>query len=238
MSRAERLLELMQVLRQYRHPVGGAVLAAELGISIRTLYRDIASLQARGATIDGAPGLGYVLRAGFVVPPLYCRNLTVWGRRIKFIEPPHVPSSTAPAALAMVQPGTRSGLLSGDVVADPNFVILYVDNPGASATFYADLLGRPPLEASPTFAMFSLHGDVMPDLWSKNTVAPEPEGGGGGAELALTVASAAAVDATHRAWRAKGIPVVQGPTDLDSGRTFVGLDPDHHRLRVFAPAMG
>ena len=65
MSRAERLLELMQVLRRHRHPVSGAALAGELGISIRTLYRDIASLQARGANIDGAPGLGYVLRAGF-----------------------------------------------------------------------------------------------------------------------------------------------------------------------------
>ena len=70
MSRAERLLDLMQVLRRHRHPVSGAALAGELEISIRTLYRDIASLQARGANIDGAPGLGYVLRAGFVVPPL------------------------------------------------------------------------------------------------------------------------------------------------------------------------
>ena len=123
-------------------------------------------------------------------------------------------------------------------MADPNFVILYVDNPHASATFYADLLGRPPLEASPTFAMFALHGDVMLGLWSKHTVAPGAEGGGGGAEIALTVASAADVDATHSAWRAKGIPVLQAPTDLDFGRTFVGLDPDRHRLRVFAPAMG
>jgi predicted DNA-binding transcriptional regulator YafY len=70
MSRAERLLELMQVLRRHRHPVSGAALAGELRISLRTLYRDIASLQAQGAHIDGAPGLGYVLRPGFVLPPL------------------------------------------------------------------------------------------------------------------------------------------------------------------------
>ena len=70
MSRAERLLGLMQVLRRHRHPVSGAALANELGVSIRTLYRDIASLQAQGASIDGAPGLGYVLRPGFVLPPL------------------------------------------------------------------------------------------------------------------------------------------------------------------------
>lgn len=70
MSRAERLLSLMQLLRRHRRPVSGAALAGELGISLRTLYRDIASLQAQGATIDGAPGLGYVLQPGFVLPPL------------------------------------------------------------------------------------------------------------------------------------------------------------------------
>lgn len=70
MSRAERLLQLMQILRRHRHPVAGQDLAAELGISLRTLYRDIASLQGQGAHIDGAPGLGYVLRPGFTLPPL------------------------------------------------------------------------------------------------------------------------------------------------------------------------
>jgi len=70
MSRAERLLQLMQALRSRRHPVQGSVLAQELGISLRTLYRDIAALQAQGACIDGAPGLGYVLRPGFTLPPL------------------------------------------------------------------------------------------------------------------------------------------------------------------------
>lgn len=70
MSRAERLLQLMQVLRRHRHPVSGATLAGELGISLRTLYRDIASLQAQGARIDAEPGLGYLLRPGFILPPL------------------------------------------------------------------------------------------------------------------------------------------------------------------------
>jgi predicted DNA-binding transcriptional regulator YafY len=70
MSRAERLLELMQVLRGYKRPVTGEKLASKLGISVRTLYRDIASLQAQGADIQGEPGLGYVLRPGFTLPPL------------------------------------------------------------------------------------------------------------------------------------------------------------------------
>lgn len=70
MSRAERLLSLLELLRRHRRPVSGAALAGSLGISLRTLYRDIASLQAQGAAIDGAPGFGYVLQPGFVLPPL------------------------------------------------------------------------------------------------------------------------------------------------------------------------
>ncbi|MDB6062036.1 MAG: putative transcriptional regulator [Verrucomicrobiaceae bacterium] len=70
MSRSERLFELLQTLRRHRLPVSGKTLAQELGISIRTLYRDIASLQLQGAAIDGEPGVGYVLRPGFLLPPL------------------------------------------------------------------------------------------------------------------------------------------------------------------------
>lgn len=70
MSRAERLLDLIQLLRRYRYPVSGAALAAELGISVRTVYRDIATLQAQGAEIAGEAGVGYVLRPGFLLPPL------------------------------------------------------------------------------------------------------------------------------------------------------------------------
>jgi len=70
MSRAERLLDLLQLLRHHRYPVSGAALAAELDISLRTLYRDIGALQAQGAQIEGEAGLGYILRPGFVLPPL------------------------------------------------------------------------------------------------------------------------------------------------------------------------
>jgi predicted DNA-binding transcriptional regulator YafY len=70
MSRTARLFDLMQLLRRHRHPVSGTAIAAELGISLRTLYRDMATLQAQGAAIDGAPGLGYVLKPGFTLPPL------------------------------------------------------------------------------------------------------------------------------------------------------------------------
>ena len=70
MSRAQRLLDLIQELREHRRPVSGATLADRLGISLRTLYRDIETLKAQGARIDGEPGVGYVLRPGFMLPPL------------------------------------------------------------------------------------------------------------------------------------------------------------------------
>ena len=70
MSRTERLLDLIQVLRRHRRPVSGRTLAQELGVSLRTLYRDIATLQGQGARIEGEAGVGYVLRPGFMLPPL------------------------------------------------------------------------------------------------------------------------------------------------------------------------
>jgi predicted DNA-binding transcriptional regulator YafY len=69
-SRTQRLFDLIQILRRHRYPVTGKQLADELDVSLRTLYRDIVTLQAQGASIEGEPGLGYVLRPGFMLPPL------------------------------------------------------------------------------------------------------------------------------------------------------------------------
>lgn len=120
-------------------------------------------------------------------------------------------------------------------MSDPNFVLLYVDNPQTSATFYADLLGRPPVEASPTFAMFTMTPSVMLGLWARHTVEPAANGAPGGGEIAIAVADRAAVEGMHGDWRRRGLKIAQAPTDIDFGHTFVALDPDGHRLRVFAP---
>ena len=69
-SRAQRLRDLIQLLRRHRRPVAGALLAEELGVSLRTLYRDIETLKAQGGHIEGEAGVGYVLRSGFMLPPL------------------------------------------------------------------------------------------------------------------------------------------------------------------------
>jgi len=119
---------------------------------------------------------------------------------------------------------------------DANFILLYVESPAASARFYAGLLGSDPAEESPTFAMFRLPSGAMLGLWSRHTVEPAAQAAGGGAEIATVVPTPEAVDAACRDWHGRGIAILQPPTDLDFGRTFVALDPDGHRLRVFCPA--
>ena len=119
-------------------------------------------------------------------------------------------------------------------MTDPNFIILYVDSPVVSAGFYADLIGKPPLEASPTFAMFALDSGVMLGLWSKHTVEPAVMVTGSEGELAFSVADNDTVRALHTDWVRRGLIIAQAPTDMDFGHTFVALDPDGHRLRVFA----
>jgi catechol 2,3-dioxygenase-like lactoylglutathione lyase family enzyme len=121
------------------------------------------------------------------------------------------------------------------MMLSPNFVILYVDSPTASATFYSALLDRKPVDASPTFALFALDSDLKLGLWSRTTVEPPATGTTGAAEIAFPVEDAAAVDSVHADWRGRGLTILQ-PTTMDFGRTFVALDPDGHRLRVFTPA--
>jgi predicted enzyme related to lactoylglutathione lyase len=116
---------------------------------------------------------------------------------------------------------------------DISFVILYVDSPEKSAAFYQPLLGRPPVEASPGFAMFAMESGLMLGLWARRDVEPKASAPAGGSEICFTVDD---VDAVHASWTERGLPIVQPPTDMDFGRTFVALDPDGHRLRVSRPA--
>lgn len=70
MRRAERLFHIIQILRRGGRPVTAAAIAAELEVTPRTVYRDIADLKARRVPIDGEAGVGYILRPGFDLPPL------------------------------------------------------------------------------------------------------------------------------------------------------------------------
>ena len=70
MSRSIRLLNLLQLLRQYRYPVTAQVLAERLQISLRSVYRDIETLRSQGVHIDAAAGLGFQLKEDFLLPPM------------------------------------------------------------------------------------------------------------------------------------------------------------------------
>ena len=126
MARSERLLELIQALRRHRQPVSGAALAEELGVSLRTIYRDIQTLIGQGATIDGEAGVGFVLRPGFVLPPLMFSDeeleALVLGSRLlaqRADKPLADAARNAIAKIAAVLPGDlrdsidSTGLLAG-----------------------------------------------------------------------------------------------------------------------------
>jgi predicted DNA-binding transcriptional regulator YafY len=70
MRRTDRLFDIIQTLRVAKGPMTAAALAEKLEVTIRTVYRDIATLQARRIPIEGAAGIGYIFRRGFDLPPL------------------------------------------------------------------------------------------------------------------------------------------------------------------------
>jgi predicted DNA-binding transcriptional regulator YafY len=77
MRRADRLFQIIQILRRHRGPVTAEVIAQELETSRRTVYRDIADLMAQRVPIRGEAGVGYVLENGFDLPPLMLTQVEV-----------------------------------------------------------------------------------------------------------------------------------------------------------------
>lgn len=108
MSRTERLLALMQQLRTGRRPRQAHELAQALGVSLRTLYRDIDLLRAQGADIRGEAGVGYVLKKGApTLPPLMFAEgeieALVLGLRWVVQQPDPALAASARSVLAKVE---------------------------------------------------------------------------------------------------------------------------------------
>ena len=82
--------------------------------------------------------------------------------------------------------------------------------------------------------MFIMESGLKLGLWSKHTVEPAAAAAGGGGELALSVSNSDTVHDLFADWVERGLEIIQRPTEMDFGFTFVALDPDGHRLRVFA----
>jgi predicted DNA-binding transcriptional regulator YafY len=70
MRKASRLFEIIQILRLAKKPMTAAVMAEKLEVTVRSIYRDIAALQAMRVPIEGGRGIGYIMRPGFDLPPL------------------------------------------------------------------------------------------------------------------------------------------------------------------------
>ena len=118
----------------------------------------------------------------------------------------------------------------------PDMMILYVADAERSAVFYAELLGCAPVEASANFAMFVLPSGLKLGLWTRSGVLPPPTAEAGASELVLALDQPAQLQQLFADWQQRGVSIAQPPTEMDFGLTFVALDPDQHRLRVFVAA--
>jgi len=82
----------------------------------------------------------------------------------------------------------------------PNFILLYVESPKASETFYSALLGRPPVESSPNFVLFVADSGLRLGMWARREVEPRPSAPAGGGEIVIPVEEKRAVDSTYASW--------------------------------------
>lgn len=125
MRRSDRLFDIIQRLRAATRPVTAATLAAGLEVTPRTIYRDIATLQARRVPIDGEAGVGYLLRRGFDLPPLMftieeIEAIAVGARMVRRLRDPKLQEAAdgVLAKVTTVLPET----LRASLVGSPIFV--------------------------------------------------------------------------------------------------------------------
>src|SRR6185312_261112 len=120
MDKTERLFAVMDALRRHRRPITAAALAEEQGVSVRTIYRDIQTLIGLGAPIEGEAGVGYILRAGFFLPPLMFNEdeleALVLGAR--WVQRQDDPSLQQAARSALAKIATASPRDLRDTIAD------------------------------------------------------------------------------------------------------------------------
>src|SRR3984957_9409522 len=100
MRRADRLFDIIQTLRGTAGPLTAAALAEKLEVTARTIYRDVAALQASRVPIEGSAGIGYVLRRGFDLPPLMFTSdeldaITVGARLVRRLPDPGLQGAAA-----------------------------------------------------------------------------------------------------------------------------------------------
>src|SRR6266853_5667319 len=125
MRRADRLFDIVQTLRGAGAPLTAAAMAEKLEVTVRPIYRDIAALQASRVPIEGAPGLGYVLRRGFDLPPLMFTSdeidaIAVGARHVRRLRDPKL-QQAAESVLAKVSAVVPEMLRP--LIAEPPFYV-------------------------------------------------------------------------------------------------------------------
>jgi predicted DNA-binding transcriptional regulator YafY len=138
MRRADRLFDIIQALRGAKQPVTAASLAERLEVTVRTVYRDIACLQARRVPIEGAAGIGYVLRRGFDLPPLMFTSEEIDAVAIGVAMLRRLPDPALQDAAASVL-AKIAAVLPGAAQAELDAAPFYVSEGSASAPACVDL---------------------------------------------------------------------------------------------------
>ncbi|WP_374812739.1 VOC family protein [Aeromonas allosaccharophila] len=121
-----------------------------------------------------------------------------------------------------------------NIMFKPNSLIIYVENVALSTDFYKKILNVEPLETYEEFSVFPISSDFILGIQAKSGIDPKPQPQFGGFEMCLADVTEDDVDAIYQEWKKLGITFELEPTHLDFGYTFVGVDPDGHRLRVCA----
>ena len=116
----------------------------------------------------------------------------------------------------------------------PNSVIVYVKDVDISREFYTKILGRQPVKTYPGFAVFLLNDNFILGLQEADKITPKAPKHYGGFELSFSDVTKNEVDEIYSAWKELNVNIELEPQMLDFGYTFVGNDPDGHRLRVCA----
>ena len=143
MRRADRLFDIIQTLRAAPRPLTAAALADRLEVTVRTVYRDVAALQASRVPIEGAPGIGYVLRRGFDLPPLMFTSdeidaIAVGARHVRRLRDPKLQQAAESvlAKVTAVLPETVRGYL-----AEPPFYVSEGSAPPITGVDLAEVRG-------------------------------------------------------------------------------------------------
>lgn len=112
--------------------------------------------------------------------------------------------------------------------------VLYVTDVSKSKHFYASIFECEPNVLSPTFVALDFADNVTITLKQRDALTPKSTITGGGTELSMPVTDKSTLDELYQSWIEKGVEFVQHPESSVFGVNFVAVDPDGHRIRVFA----